>query len=252
MQKLDGLAAYHWALDRYRHSLNLMLFRDPEALFHAAVAALAREDWLRVAEMCDPASLSLYQSAVLRYYLEPQSHAPVTVEQYLAHAPDMPREVAEYHVRQIHAEIDRSKSLERDYPTVGSIDELRQMSAVALYASWLEGRSLRRQLQQIAKQQSLPDSAVDEALRAAGAEERATLLGVVPDGERVAHVLYRTEIAQVPAISEDGAEEREFQADMAGRQFVSVLTCRRGKDGGWRLIADHSLLGHGANVVSLR
>ena len=229
-----------------------MHFLDPEALFHAALAALAREDWAQLAEMCDPASLSLFRSAAIRYYLEPKPRSIVTVEQYLEHAPDMPREVAEYHVRQIQAELDRSKSLERDYPTVGSIDELRQMSAVALYASWLEGKSFRRQLQRAAKQHSLPDSAVDEALRSAGAEERATLLGVVPDGERVAHVLYRMEVTSAPEISEGDTAEHEFQKDMAGRQFVHVLTCRRGTEGGWRLIADHSLLGHGAKVVSLR
>lgn len=224
-----------------------MTFQDPETLFHAALAAFEEEDWDGIAEMCDPASLSIFRSQIVRQYTRPRRVPPITVDDYLRQAPDMPREVAEYHLAQASARSNPEIQLEEDFPTVASVQELLGKTPAQLYAAWLDGRSARRQMQRVAAQRALAPSAVEQVLQRR-AKERFAVLGVIPDGERVAHVIFRPEHEAVPDAGGSDPAEREFQRDTLNRRFINVVTCRRGSDGGWRLIADYAFFGHGATV----
>lgn len=217
--------------------------RDPEALFHAAIAAYDAEDWNGLAGMCDPVSLSLFRTQTVEPFLNPRPEGRLTVEDYLRHAPDMPREVAEYNVARINADSDPETRLKRDFPTVRSVEELLGMSPREVYAAWLLGVSWRMQLERQVEEGQLPRAAVDRALENMVPSMRHVVLGVVPDGERIAHIVYRTddEPGDDPAITDP--DEREFHLDTRVRMGVSVSTCRKGTDGVWRLIADHGLFG---------
>jgi hypothetical protein len=77
------------------------------------------------------------------------------------------------------------------------------------------------------------------------------LLGVVPDGDRIAHVIFRAAFdpAKLPdppmGFSDAGPseDERQLIRDIAGRLVPQVVTCRRQDDGTWRMIVGHDFFG---------
>lgn len=225
--------------------------KDPVELFRAAVDGLEQEKWQEVAGLCDPVSLRAFkQSFLSQFDLAPR--VSWSVEQLLRFSPDMPRAVAEYQIVQIHRQSDPAVRLARDFPLVGSIEELRDMEPADVFARWLEGKSPRGQILAAVR-----DGSITEAAAAAHGSELGRLppyesVGAVKDGNDVAYVLYQFARAESGEMSDEvkewmddlSPEEREF-AELA-LPHPSIATCRRQPDNTWRLIADHDFLHFGS------
>jgi len=230
---------------------------DPIELVDAAMAATNREDWHGVAALCDPASLAAFRRHMLDR-LDPATIAPheVTAESLQHGERPMPREVAEQFAAWRRERNDPVHRLREEFPDVASTDELRAMAPAELFAAWLDGRSARRQILRLVAEGRAP-AAVAEHLRAGPFPSQSLVaLGVVHDGERFAHVLYRHRHDAEPAAVETHGwaaalpdDERELALELMHRGHPQVTTCRRQPDGSWRLIADHNLLGYGFMAV---
>lgn len=211
--------------------------KDPLKLFRAAVAALNEERWLDVAELCDSASLREFKHSALAQFDLPST--PIwTVEDFLRHSPDMPREVAQYQVDQIQRQTHPDTRFERDFPLLSGPEELRSMEPQQVFASWLEGRSMKSQLEQMARAGRVSREALN-----AHRETIATMkhelapIGSVPDGDDIVHVLYRW------------GPDHSDEAPAMARVFPFVTSCIRQPGGGWLLIADYNFLSIGSMSV---
>lgn len=222
---------------------------SPESLLRDAVTALSAEDWLGVARLCDADSLDRFKDDLLRHYTAPESHNTWSVEDQLRHSPQMPREVAEYHVKQAEEHRDPERRLREDLPGVASVSELADMAPDEVFAAWLFCRSPRAQIELAVARGEISRKRADTALPHLGKLPRIVFLGVVHDGDRIAHIVHRYGIDDAQD-NEDASSERpiitgpaELERDMAGRSFVELTTCRSGADSEWRLIADHRFPG---------
>lgn len=227
------------------------MFSDPTDLFHAAQTAIAQEDWRGVTELCDSTSLRLFRLQTLQS-LQPRPDPTITVEDYLKHAPDMPRSVAEYHVSLIGRHTEPEARLKEDFPTVGSIAELARLSPVELFTEWLKGTSPRAQVEKALRDHQIPRKQaerIERDMREQPPFAPPVLLGVVPDGDQVAHVLYRDANVGAPDPSIVEEDLRAFQHDVLQRKLVRVETVRRSESGAWGLIAAWGMLGLGINAV---
>jgi hypothetical protein len=93
----------------------------------------------------------------------------------------------------------------------------------------------------------------------ANAPYRYVAIGVVEDGTRIAHVLYRFDIDAAHLASGEAEawleklpqEEQTLARELSGRSHPQVVTCRRQRDATWRLLANHDFLGVGSTVVGI-
>lgn len=213
--------------------------KDPVKLFRAAVVALNEERWLDVARLCDPVSLQEFKHSALAQFDVPANHV-WTVEDFLRHSPDMPREVAEYQLTQIQQQVHPDRRFARDFPSLSGIEELSSLAPEQVFASWLEGRSVKTQFETMVREGRISNAAL-EAHRESMASMKHDLapIGWVQDGEDIVHVLYRW-----------GAEDSGEIPAMA-RAFPLVTSCIRQSDRSWRLIADYNFLSIGSMSVGV-
>jgi hypothetical protein len=231
---------------------------DPLALFGAAVDALNRERWADAAALCDPASLTAFARQLHGAFAPVPPEHKVTAESYLAHEPGMPRAVAEYYAARANAQQDPANRLHEEFAGVADVDALRALGPAETFAAWLDGHSRRRQYERHVAAGRASRAAADRALaytRDAGWDAyRYAALGVVADGERIAHVLYgrdRGDFADPAAWTGAAAahfaalppEEQALTRDLVGRERPGVFTCRRQPDGTWRALAGYDFLG---------
>jgi hypothetical protein len=220
----------------------------PLDVFSAAMEALDAEDWRRVAELCDPESLEVFQQQFLASLA---LRTPPSVEEMMRAQPEMPREVAEYFQAAARTAHERQTHLALEMPGVSSVDELRTLPPAEFFARWLESNT--------------PRATVERAMRDGGRAGMVPtelpamprlgwkVLGTVPDEPDLVHVVYRhvpleapTARGDVPASSGRPGHAGDgrfaaFERDVRPRLFNLVSTLRRQQDGTWRLIADHSL-----------
>lgn len=224
---------------------------DPIEVFEATVRALQEEDWRGVVDLCDQESLAAMHRRIVRPY-ERRDRSELTVETYLRHAPDMPREVAEYHVAQAQKMADEDFPFASAFPGVESIGDIRGMGPRDFYAKWLESNSPRRQIARMVEQGRAPQEALSITARDLKNFYERTAIGYVLDGKDVAHVLYRQSPAEPTGdplgepLEGSPGETDAFTSKVGPRLNPSVMTLTRQKDGGWALIADEALLGTGA------
>jgi hypothetical protein len=237
----------------------LTTFADPLDLFRAAVSALNREDWRGVAALCDPASLSAFRRRMIEQLAPSRPIRTITVEEYMRHSPDMPREVAEYSVAQIQKHADPERRLKDELPGVASVAELRSLDPITVFAKWLEGRSVRRQIERLVAEGRASRAAAAAAIArfAEGAQYPYVALGAVPDGDRVVHIVYRHDVGRQESPSPDARrwleslppEEQELVRDIDVSGPPWIAACRRQPDATWRLVADHGFLGVGSTHI---
>ncbi len=233
----------------------------PIAVFEQAIAALNAADWPRVTALCDPVSVRAFHRQLVERFTPREAAHELTVEEYMRHAPEMPRAVAEYHVAQHRRHADPSTWLMRELPDVPDLATLRAMSPEQVFAAWLDARSPLRRIEELAARGEMP-SLTDEQVQALkGMTLAYVALGSVADGDRIAHVLYRHHIdaessadgASRDSTDEDAVwriawlaarpeDERQLARELAGREHVQSATCRLQPDGQWRLIAGEGLL----------
>ncbi len=239
---------------------------DSLQLFGHAADALARGDWDALARSCDPASLTLFQRQELENLERRRLEPDWTVEDILRNNPEMPREVAEYQFRQSLRQREMDRDLGSSFPGVSTLEELRAMEPTAFFATWLRGRSPEHQARLAVADASIPEEMRQSVLASAGFRHRLVPLGVVYDGERLAHVVYLREYPPPPGSEEVGdkehesytawreelsAKERALRDDLAGREWMLVVSCRKQPDGSWRFLAGYDFLHMGHYMVGL-
>jgi hypothetical protein len=227
------------------------VFHSSVAVFEAAVAALRAEAWDAMATFVDPVSLRGFSRELLERVAPRNRPRSMTVEQYLAHDPQMPRAVAEYYVEQGTKHSQTGSILAREFPGVASAEMLAPLSPEAVFARWVAGKSMRSQFQQLVEAgQIAGDVAAHRATLPFSHAYDYIVLGSVADGEQLAHVLYRRDVAPPDTWTGQPAEwfrgrsadEQALVRDVSGREHPWVATCRRQADQSWRLIADHDFL----------
>ncbi len=205
---------------------------EPIELFLAAIDALDREDWLRLASYCDPESLETFKTELVAT-LSP-SPAPdqtkLTATEMMKAVPTMPRAVAEYQLARFRERLDPRRRLRDEVPTVPSVDALESMTPLEVFAAWLEGRSHRRQIERNVEQRRMSRSTANDILAEGLHRPTFSAIGFVKEGRTAGHVLYRTD---------------------AGSPRPHTEMMRKGDDG-WRLVADrHFMLMHRAEVAAV-
>lgn len=181
----------------------------------------------------------------------------LTVEEYLRHSPEMPRAVAEYHVAQHRLMADPLWRMQQELPGVEGVEQLKQLGPEEVFARWLDGRTPRRQIERMIAEGRIGAASAELTLEQVAPALHYEPIGVLADGDRVAHVLYRPLEQDPDDAGTEAAEwmarmppdERELTRDLAGRQHPMVATCRRQPDGSWRLIAGYGFLMLGSITI---
>lgn len=208
--------------------------KDPIRLFNAAVKALNDERWLDVAGLCDPTSLQEFKSSAIAQFETLPEHI-WTVEDFLRHSPDMPREVAEYQLSQIQRQAHPDTRFARDFPLLSSPDELHTLEPQQVFASWLEGRSAKSQFDQMVRAGRISNADLQaHADILVSMKHELSPIGSIPDGNDLVHVLYRW------------GPEPTLETLPVHRAFPMVTSCIRQPGGGWCLIADYNFLSIGS------
>jgi hypothetical protein len=178
------------------------------------LTAVAADRWSEAARLLDLDAFREYVDVFLRRAGEAQrERRPVpTADELRRQEPSMPREVAEWHVRQMREADERmGDPTPYEFAGVRTTAELRRLSPEQAAARWLEARDpgyvIRRQLEAM----GCPAPNADELPRL-----QRRLLGVIEEGDSVAYALHR--------------EDVELGGPPAGGEFgVMELTLRRGR-----------------------
>jgi hypothetical protein len=224
-----------------------MRFDDPVLLFHEAQAALLARDAQRFGDCFDPVSLGQYRRQTIETLRHP--HPAPTVEDFLRQSPDMPREVAEYHIAQANQQTDRLKRLREDFPGADSVEDVERLSPAEFFFAHTEAMSLGNQIRRMVAQGQLPPEAGVQI-----PELEQVAIGWVRDGDHVAHVLHRDRIDEGnPGMEQWLAElpedERDLVRKTAGRSHPRSAACVRQPDGGWKLMAEYGTFGRSGMAI---
>jgi hypothetical protein len=225
------------------------VYADPLELFRDAVAALNKADWRAVAAFCDPASLRVFKRKLIDLMtLAPEQAGQITTHELMRAVPNMPRAVAEYQVAQFRESVNPKRRLNAEVPSVKSREELEAMTPAAVFAAWVDGKSLRRQVDREVSRGRLTRASAAQVLEEARATFDFRGLAFVPDGDRIGYVIYRyVTSSQRAAPADDGSADKapddvEFMRDVSGHSPPMSSTVRRQSDGGWLLVADTDFL----------
>ena len=224
------------------------MYADPLELFRDAVAALNKADWRAVAAFCDPASLRAFKRKLIDIMtVPPEQTGKITTHELMRAVPNMPRAVAEYQVAQFRESVNPKRRLNAEVPSVKSRAELEAMTPAAVFAAWVDGKSLRRQVDREVSRGRLTRASAAQVLEDARATFDFRGLAFVPDGERVGYVIYRYGTSSGPASSADSStdatpDDVDFARDVSGHAPPMSSTVRRQSDGGWLLVADTDFL----------
>ncbi|MEP6729375.1 MAG: hypothetical protein ABJE10_02000 [bacterium] len=227
-------------------------YTDPVVLFGAAADALNAEDWTAVARLCDPASLAGFRRALLEQFATPAPPFVTSLDEYMRNFPDTPRAVAEHQFEQYQSQMDPVRRMRWELPTADSIAALEALSPEEAFACWLDGKSARRQLERSAAQGPVSPQAAEQCAAENHREFRFsyTAIGVVPDGDRVALIVYRLGFPEHfgapdqtdPELAKLPPDEAELRRDLQGRGLLQITPCRRQRDGAWLLIAGYDFM----------
>jgi hypothetical protein len=184
----------------------------PEAAMQAVIDAANREDWRAAAQQCDPDSLALFKEHWLRQ-LAPGHPLPITdlVTEYFADISDPQQLVA----------------LEPD----------------EMFARYLAGRSLRRQIRRAAQAGELPAETLAALDAHPPLQHLPGPIGAVRVGDEFAYVLCAV-FDQSDEEPFDGPDSPWASLPEATQRMirwsarpVRVMHARRGSDGNWRILA---------------
>ena len=228
-----------------------MPITNPVQLFQTVVDRLNAEDWTGAAGLCDPVSLVSFRRTMLQQFAPIRPRNTMTVEEYLKLTPDMPRAVAEYNVKQQQKSIDPEIQLHRQFPTVDSVAALRALEPTDFFAEWFYGQSPQRQLRDQAKDGAIGEKAANAIFSQPMRHFAYDVLGFLPNGDRIAHVLYQLQMAPPTEARADEwlanvpEDEREYIRDTSMRGHPQMFLCRKQPDGGWLGVAEFGFVGTG-------
>jgi hypothetical protein len=108
--------------------------------------ATASERWHDAVHFLDLDALVQLRDEQVRSYRRRRARVPMTVDDLLKYDPNMPREVAEYQVKQVNEGANDTDFLPYEFARVASIDSLAALPPVEVAARWLEARGMRWQM----------------------------------------------------------------------------------------------------------
>jgi hypothetical protein len=233
-------------------------FTDPLALFRQAVDALNTEDWAAAAALIDPVSLRTFARQLLERLAPAVPHRTVTADEYMRSDPQLPREIAEYYAAEARRHADSASRLQQELPEVGSAEALRALTPDEVFRHWLDGRSMRRQIERLAADGRISRRAADRRTMAGFTSYHYVPLGVVADGDRIAHILYRHDVDPDQPWSGDlanwlasqPADEQVLARELWACGHPSTAMVRRQGDGTWRFVVDHDFLNVGSTHIT--
>jgi hypothetical protein len=193
----------------------------PLEVFQAAVEALSRENWHRLSMLCDPDSLVEFKRELLDSLAPAKPINRLTATELMKAVPNMPRAVAEYQVSRFRETLDPRRRLRDAVPGAKSRQELDGLKPAEVFALWLEGRSVRRQLDRHVEHKQMSRATANEILSDGINRFDFVTLGFVADGDRLGHVVYRRR--------------------QPGSRPLTVMV-REQPNGDWMLIADQNFL----------
>lgn len=164
---------------------------QPLEVFQAAVEALNRENWHRLSQLCDAESLSAFKRELLDTVVSSKPAPRLTATELMKAVPSMPRAVAEYQVSRFRETLDPRRRLRDAVPGVTSRQELENLKPAEVFALWLEGRSVRRQLDRHVERRQMSRATANEIIADGMRRFDFITLGFVPDGDGMGHIVYR-------------------------------------------------------------
>jgi hypothetical protein len=223
------------------------VYVDPLELFRDAVAALNKADWLAVAALCDPASLRHFKRTLISMIaVSTEQTGKITTHDLMRAVPNMPRAVAEYQVAQFRESVSPKRRLNAELPSVKSSDELESMTPANVFAAWLEGKSLRRQIEREVSRGRLTRASAAQVLEQVPAPFNFHGMAFVPDEDHIGYVIYRhgppASSPDVDGATATTTEDLEFARELRGRTAPMASTVRKQSDGGWLFVADTDFL----------
>lgn len=236
-------------------------FADPLDMFRTAAARLDADDFLGTAQCCDPVSLRSFKRGIESRFSVQQPVRKMTVKDFMSGDPDMPVEVAEYNLKQFERAQSTRGKISDELPGFSSIDELRAAPAEVVFAEYLDGRSMVRQLRNASAKQLIRSSDAELADMLNAFRHRLKPIAHIEAGPTIGHILFRQEFA-IPAPGNDPwaakeaarvaalpRDEQAFLAELRDFQAPSIALCRRQAEGGWLLIAGYEFLATAVGVV---
>jgi len=193
---------------------------EPIEVFQAAVDALNRENWHRLSTLCDPDSLIEFKRDLLASIVPPKN-ARLTATELMKAVPNMPRAVAEFQVSRFRESLDPTRRLRDAVPGATSRQEVEMLKPAEVFALWLEGRSVRRQLDRHVERRQMSRATANEIIADGMRRFDFVTLGFVADGEGAGHIVYRHK--------------------QAGSRPLTTMA-RRQSNGDWLLVADQHFL----------
>ena len=227
-----------------------MRLDSPTASFAAAVAALKAEDWPGVVECCDTVSVRAFANE-LRSRVSDNPYARMSINEYLRLTPELSRDAAEDQLEVLRSQFEPANRLREELPSVATVDELLSMEPTQVVAAWLHGRSPMVQIERLAEERRVSRDVVYQALSDRHEIWNFVVLGVVPDGDNVAHVIYRWASAEERGVNVPPSSHRDIrplESDVLQRAPVQSVACRRDTDGRWGLIADVGFFSLGSSM----
>ena len=192
------------------------------------------------ATFVDPVSLRTFARQLRERFAPDVPPRTMTADDYLRHDPQLPRAVAEHYAAEANRHAD---------PTSRLPAELRGVTSV---------EAIRRQIEGLAVDGRISNRALEVRSKAGYADSyQYVAIGVVDDGDRIAHILYRADVDPAQPWSGDiakrlasqPAEEQVLARQLWAYGSPSVATIRRQTDGTWRFVVEHDFLRVGSIYI---
>jgi hypothetical protein len=226
-------------------------------LFERVTRAYRDADYRLVASLCDPVSLLVFKRSSVERVASFRT-SDWSVEEMMRGNPNMPREVAEFNIAQWRKNREEQHPLRFDFPRIASLEDLRVLDPVDVFAEWLYARSPEHAFHSAVARGDVPAQEMDFLSATTGMGPTFELCCVIPASERMAEIVFRRGIeldgnelsddeleAEDPELaallSQLTEEERQLQRDQA-LWPLDFAQCRAQPDGSWKMIADDRFL----------
>ena len=199
---------------------------SPSDVVREVITLMQQQRWSEIPQWMDPAALQQkWDDRIQQARAQQRPSTPPTVEQYRQHQPDMPLEVAQWHVDQ-HNQVSPDDQF-FDVPGIDSLEELERLTPAELMARSIEAGDHRYQTQ-FFMARAAPDLA---KLGFEPPPDRRTVVGEIVTGD-LAYVVFVT------------------RRELSGSSEPAIAILRRSR-AGWRLSPDGELFGGSNSLFSI-